>query len=232
MIAKLGAWVLHQACHQLSRWLADGHDVWVSVNVSPRELHAPDYVDQVAEALRAHRVPPQRLVLEVTEHAVATDLDELIKRLRALRAHRRADRARRLRRRLLVARPAAPPAGRHPQDRPQPGRRAEPTVDHGLAPLVTLAGGLEPMGRTRAAPRQGGPLVDVVVRLGHRLGLEVIAEGITNQREQTAVVERRVPLRAGLALRLGRAGRAPRGAPRRRHVTGRATGEDQERADR
>ena len=24
MIAKLGAWVLHQACYQLSRWLADG----------------------------------------------------------------------------------------------------------------------------------------------------------------------------------------------------------------
>ena len=44
MIAELGAWVLHQACHQLSRWLADGHDVWVSVNVSPRELHAPEYV--------------------------------------------------------------------------------------------------------------------------------------------------------------------------------------------
>ena len=86
MIAKLGAWVLHQACHQLSRWLADGHDVWVSVNVSPRELHAPEYVDQVADALRAHRVPPQRLVLEVTEQAVAIDLDELIKRLRALRA--------------------------------------------------------------------------------------------------------------------------------------------------
>ena len=36
--------------------------------------------------LRAHQVPPQRLVLEVTEHAVATDLDELIRRLGALRA--------------------------------------------------------------------------------------------------------------------------------------------------
>ena len=85
MIAKLGAWVLHQAAGSLSRWLADGHDVWVSVNVSPRELHAPEYVVQVAEALRAHHVPPQRLVLEVTEHAVATDLDELIRRLTALR---------------------------------------------------------------------------------------------------------------------------------------------------
>ena len=85
-IAQLGAWVLDEACRHLSRWLADGHDVWISVNVSPLELHAPEYATRVAEALRRHRVPPQRLVLEVTEHAVATDLDELIRRLRALRA--------------------------------------------------------------------------------------------------------------------------------------------------
>ncbi|MFC0530101.1 putative bifunctional diguanylate cyclase/phosphodiesterase [Phytohabitans kaempferiae] len=85
MINRLGAWVLHQACHQLSRWLAEGHDVWVSVNVSPRELHASGYVDQVKDALRAHHVPAQRLVLEVTEHAVSTDVEELIRRLRDLR---------------------------------------------------------------------------------------------------------------------------------------------------
>jgi diguanylate cyclase (GGDEF)-like protein len=85
MIEKLDRWVLHQACHQLSRWLGEGHDVWVSVNVSPRELHRACYVEQVKEALRAHRVPPQRLVLEVTEHAVATDLDEMIRQLRGVR---------------------------------------------------------------------------------------------------------------------------------------------------
>ena len=85
MIATLGAWVLHQACHQLSRWLADGHDVWVSVNVSPRELHAPEYVGPGRRGAARPPGAPQRLVLEVTEHAVATDLDELIRRLTALR---------------------------------------------------------------------------------------------------------------------------------------------------
>ncbi|WP_373312406.1 putative bifunctional diguanylate cyclase/phosphodiesterase [Asanoa siamensis] len=190
MIAKLGAWVLHQACHQLSRWLADGHDVWVSVNVSPRELHAPEYVDQVADALRAHRVPPQRLVLEVTEQAVAIDLDELIKRLRALRA--------------IGVRIALDDFGTGYSSLGQLRRlpidilkidhslvaESEPGDDHGFAPLVILAGGLDPTGRGKAAARpQGGPLVDIVVRLGHRLGLEVIAEGVTNPREQAAVIE-------------------------------------------
>jgi diguanylate cyclase (GGDEF)-like protein len=187
MIAKLGAWVLHQACHQLSRWLADGHDVWVSVNVSPRELHAPEYVDQVADALRAHRVPPQRLVLEVTEHAVATDLDELIKRLRALRA--------------IGVRIALDDFGTGYSSLGQLRRLpidilkidhslvAEAEPDLGVPPLITLAGGLDPLGNTKPTRPKGGPLVDIVVRLGHRLGLEVIAEGVTNQNELSAVLD-------------------------------------------
>nr|WP_239140197.1 EAL domain-containing protein [Plantactinospora endophytica] len=169
MIAKLGAWVLHRACHQLSLWLAAGHDVWLSVNVSPRELHAPEYVVQVAEALRAHRVPPQRLVLEVTEHAVATDLDELIRRLRALR--------------LTGVRIALDDFGAGYSSLGQLRRLPIDIlkIDH------SLVAGPEPI-----RPPDGrafAPMVDVVMRLGHQLGLEVIAEGVTNPTELAAVVE-------------------------------------------
>lgn len=172
MIAQLGAWVLHQACHQLSIWLADGHDVWVSVNVSPRELHAPEYVVQVAEALRAHRVPSQRLVLEVTEHAVATDLDELIRRLAALRA--------------TGVRIALDDFGAGYSSLGQLRRLPIDIlkIDH------SLVAEQEPI-----RPRESGerrifaPMVDVVMRLGHQLGLEVIAEGVTNPLELAAVVE-------------------------------------------
>jgi diguanylate cyclase len=169
MISALGEWVLHQACHQLSRWLSDGHDVWVSVNVSPRELHNPDYVEQVEKALRAHRVPPQRLVLEVTEQAVATDIDELIRRLRALRA--------------TGVRIALDDFGSGYSSLGQLRRLPIDIlkIDHSLVaecPEV-IARGESP----------GAPMVDVVVRLGHQLGLEVIAEGVTNQRELAAVVE-------------------------------------------
>ncbi|MDG4829419.1 bifunctional diguanylate cyclase/phosphodiesterase [Solwaraspora sp. WMMD1047] len=171
MIAKLGAWVLHEACHQLSHWLAEGHDVWLSVNVSPRELHAPEYVVQVADALRAHHVPPQRLVLEITEHAVATDLDELIRRLAALR--------------LTGVRIALDDFGAGYSSLGQLRRLPIDIlkIDHSL---VAEQG-------TIHAPERGGrafaPMVDVVMRLGHQLGLEVIAEGVTNQTELAAVVE-------------------------------------------
>jgi len=170
MISKLGAWVLDQACQQLSRWLADGHDVWVSVNVSPRELHAPEYVTQVDQALRRHRVPAQRLVLEVTEHAVATDLAELIRRLEALRA--------------TGVRIALDDFGAGYSSLGQ--LRDLPIdilkIDH------SLVAEREPAGLATRR-RAFAPMVDVVTRLGHQLGLEVIAEGVTNQAELAVVVE-------------------------------------------
>ncbi|WUJ25854.1 bifunctional diguanylate cyclase/phosphodiesterase [Micromonospora sp. NBC_00389] len=170
MIATLGAWVLHQACYQLSRWLADGHDVWVSVNVSPRELHAPEYVVQVAEALRAHHVPPQRLVLEVTEHAVATDLDELIRRLTALR--------------LTGVRIALDDFGAGYSSLGQLRRLPIDIlkIDHSL---VAEHEPVRPVGKDGPA---FAPMVDIVMRLGHQLGLEVIAEGVTTPTELAAVV--------------------------------------------
>src|SRR2546423_5031033 len=86
LINGLGAYVLHEACHQLSRWLRDGHDVYLAINVSVRELHTPEYATQVASVLRTHQVPADRLVIEVTEHAVALDVEQLVSRLTTLRA--------------------------------------------------------------------------------------------------------------------------------------------------
>ncbi|GAA0366842.1 bifunctional diguanylate cyclase/phosphodiesterase [Micromonospora gifhornensis] len=170
IIAELGAWVLHEACRQLSRWLAEGHDVWVSVNVSPRELHAPAYVVQVAEALRTHHVPPQRLVLEVTEHAVATDLDELIRRLTALRR--------------TGVRIALDDFGAGYSSLGQLRRLPIDIlkIDHGL---VAEHEPVRPVGRDGPA---FAPMVDIVMRLGHQFGLEVIAEGVTTPTELAAVV--------------------------------------------
>jgi diguanylate cyclase len=164
LISMIGSWVLDQACRQLAQWLAGGHDIWVSVNLSPKELHAADYAGQVAEVLERYKVPPQRLVLEVTEHAVATDMDELIRRLCELRS--------------TGVRIALDDFGAGYSSLGQ--LRNLPVdilkIDHALV--------AEPESRTGTA----APLVDVVVRLGHRLGLEVLAEGIGTP-AQRAVVE-------------------------------------------
>ncbi len=46
----------------------------LNVNVSAGRLRRPDFAAEVAEALRRHGLPPERLVLEVTE-SVALDSD-------------------------------------------------------------------------------------------------------------------------------------------------------------
>ena len=164
LINRIGAWVLERACRQLAAWLSEGHDVWVSVNLSPKELHAADYAGQVADTLAEYGVPAQRLVLEVTEHAVATDMEELVARLTELRA--------------TGVRIALDDFGAGYSSLGQ--LRTLPVdilkIDHSLV--------AEPESRTGTA----APLVDVVVRLGHRLGLEVLAEGIGTP-AQRAVVE-------------------------------------------
>jgi diguanylate cyclase (GGDEF)-like protein len=164
LINRIGAWVLERGCRQLAAWLSAGHDVWVSVNLSPKELHAADYAGQVADTLAEHGVPAQRLVLEVTEHAVATDMEELVARLTELRA--------------TGVRIALDDFGAGYSSLGQ--LRTLPVdilkIDHALV--------AQPESRTGTA----APLVDVVVRLGHRLGLEVLAEGIGTQ-AQRAVVE-------------------------------------------
>jgi diguanylate cyclase (GGDEF)-like protein len=165
LINRIGAWVLERACKQLAEWLAKGHDVWLSVNVSPKELHDADYAGRVADVLEEYGVPPQRLVLEVTEHAVATDMEELVRRLAELRE--------------TGVRIALDDFGAGYSSLTQ--LRTLPVdilkIDHALV--------AEPESRTGTA----APLVDVVVRLGHRLGLEVLAEGIGTPAQREIVEE-------------------------------------------
>jgi diguanylate cyclase len=85
LIGELDRWVLDQACQQAAQWVADGYRPWVAVNISVRDLHQPGYVRRVLQVLRAHELPANLLVLEVTEHAVALDPDEVTQRLTELR---------------------------------------------------------------------------------------------------------------------------------------------------
>ncbi len=86
LIVELGAWVIDEACAQISRW----HElhparlgVPVSVNVSARQL-TPELVATVSEALRRHRVDPAQLALEITETLLVRRTEEDRELLRAL----------------------------------------------------------------------------------------------------------------------------------------------------
>jgi diguanylate cyclase (GGDEF)-like protein len=86
LIHPLGRWILEEAVSQAARWRAAGHaSVRMAVNLSPRQLERSDLVDQVAEVLRRHDLPPDALEFEVLESVAMTDVRSNAERLAALR---------------------------------------------------------------------------------------------------------------------------------------------------
>ena len=85
LIVPIGAWVLEESCRQLAAWRAQGRDLWVSVNVSARQLAQMDFVAVVERALRESGVPANAICLEVTETAVLRRPDVARRALDALR---------------------------------------------------------------------------------------------------------------------------------------------------
>ena len=81
-INAIGLWVLDQACRQAVTWDAR----YVSVNVSPRQLREPTIVQDILATLARTTLPPERLVLEVTESAIV-DENAGIPALRALHSY-------------------------------------------------------------------------------------------------------------------------------------------------
>ncbi|MEA2381974.1 MAG: hypothetical protein QOH72_1945 [Solirubrobacteraceae bacterium] len=83
LIVPIGRWVLHAACMQ-AKDFDDGRLV-IRVNVSARQLAEPGLADTVKDALAASGLPPERLVLEVTESVILEDGDRSVAALQALR---------------------------------------------------------------------------------------------------------------------------------------------------
>jgi len=78
MINALGAHVMDRALADLSAWRRDGlldDTVYVSVNVSSRQIEDPRFPDAVRAAARAHGIPTHALRLEITESMLMDDLE-------------------------------------------------------------------------------------------------------------------------------------------------------------
>jgi diguanylate cyclase (GGDEF)-like protein/PAS domain S-box-containing protein len=87
-IVPLGAWVLGEACRQAAAWRAEhaaAANLWVSVNLSTRQLLEADLVTQVRDVLAASGLPPSALTLELTEGSLMQDVEETVRKLRALK---------------------------------------------------------------------------------------------------------------------------------------------------
>ena len=164
-IVPVGCWVLHEATRQCRAWQDDGYpELTMSVNVSARQLQDPDFADDVRHALTLADLAPGFLVLEVTESALVMDMARIrlvMQQVRDLGVHLALDDFGTGYSSLLYLKGL-------PIDRLK--------VDRSFVSGLGTAG-------------QDPTIVSTVVDLAHRLGLQVVAEGVETEAELRAVGE-------------------------------------------
>jgi diguanylate cyclase (GGDEF)-like protein/PAS domain S-box-containing protein len=164
LISKIGRIVLDQACRQAALWKRQGRDLFVSVNISPRQLTRSDLIDDISGALLSSGLPAGHLCLEVTETSLLRDPGPIVESLRRLKA--------------LGVRLAIDDFGAGASSfgllRILPVDQIK--IDH------TFIQGLGDTTSDRA-------VVAAVVSLAKELGLSVIAEGVETQRQQAELRE-------------------------------------------
>jgi diguanylate cyclase (GGDEF)-like protein len=87
LIVDLGRQVLRESCRQLAEWtrLTPGRPLAMAVNVSPREVEAPGFIDELARILTDTRIDPTALCLEITEKAVTGATADTVRVLEQVR---------------------------------------------------------------------------------------------------------------------------------------------------
>ena len=162
LMPAIGAWVLEEACRQSAAWgelLGDG--LSMAVNVSGRQLADPEFPSLVLHALTATGLPAKVLILEMTESILLgehANYESVLRELKDLGVRLAIDDFGTGYSSLAYLR-------RFPVDQLK--------VDRGFVQDVAEHGDTRIMG--------------AVIRLAHDLGLEVVAEGVETEAEQSIV---------------------------------------------
>jgi EAL domain-containing protein (putative c-di-GMP-specific phosphodiesterase class I) len=143
--------VLDAACRHLTAWQTGDTAFWLSINVSPRELLTARFPNRVESTLKRYGLAPERLVVEVAEDWVAEDVPAIVASLAGLRK--------------LGVRAALDDFG-----------AGQASLSH----LRRLPVDMLKLDATLVnSPAESGPaVIDVVVSLGRRLGLEIVGKGL------------------------------------------------------
>jgi len=161
LIVPVGEWVVATACRQLADWRAvdaRADDLYVAVNISRAQFRSPHLVDAVIEAMAAADVEPEDLVIEVTETAVARDVDMVSSQLVKLRD--------------LGIRVAIDDFG--------VGQSSLSTLDQLPADILKIDRAIV----MRLEASEPAPVASAVIAMAHALGLATVAEGVEHEEQQ------------------------------------------------
>lgn len=163
LIIEIGGWVLEQACqhiHQLEKHGFPG--LRIAVNVSVPQFRSPNFVSSVIDCVKRHNINPQLLELEITESVVMDEPAIIIEALQQLRNFG-----------IKVA-----------------------IDDFGIGFSSMNYLQQLPLDRIKIdrtfvsdiSSNTCGVIAETIVRLGKRLGLQTIAEGIETKEQECALV--------------------------------------------
>jgi PAS domain S-box-containing protein len=164
LLDEIGHWVLHWACRQLSAWRRTDPRLWVAVNASIGQLASELFLAAVTTALETHQVPPGALVVEVAEPALLAarscpTFTDVVAHLGQLRA--------------MGVRTAVDSFGTGPTSLSQLR----------LLPVDLLKVDRAVFGTPAGKPVAPNAIIDVMVKLGDQLGMEVVAHGLEDERD-------------------------------------------------
>ncbi|MFI5010262.1 MAG: putative bifunctional diguanylate cyclase/phosphodiesterase [Solirubrobacterales bacterium] len=167
--------MLALALSQVKAWRAEGLDLHVAVNTTVADLQDTKFPEEVAAMLAAHGLPPEVLVLEVTENMVLADpvrVGDVLAQLGELGLGLSLDDFGTGYSSLTHLK--ALPVGEVKIDRSFVGRMTADPVD--------------------------AAIVEATIRLAHSIGIRVVAEGIEDQATWHSLVANRCELVQGYAL--------------------------------
>lgn len=174
LIVPVGAWVIDTAVAQLARWhQAGARDLHMAVNLSPIQLEDDGVLDTLRLALERHGLPETLLEVEITETTLLRSTS---------RAHFVLGELRR-----RGVRVALDDFG---------------TGHSSLANLATFEVDSLKIDRSfvLSDDRRSQAIVATIIDLAHRLGLEVVAEGVETQAQHDALVSAGCDLLQGYLL--------------------------------
>ena len=172
LIEVIGDWVVEELARQDGSWRADGLDLELSFNLSPRQLWQHDIANRILDRLDEGHVDPTRVVVEVTESTAMTDPDRTLRILQDLHA-----------RGLRIA-----------IDDFGTGYSSLSRLKHLPVDILKIDRSFV---RDVQADDQAGSMVQAIIQLANGLGMTPLAEGIETQAEWTSLLERGCRLAQG-----------------------------------
>ena len=87
LIVDIGCWIFDSAFETFRRWMLAGYadTIDLGINISLRQFRNRNFVDDLSARIKNHQVPPDRIVLELTEGTVIEDVGDTIEKMDRLR---------------------------------------------------------------------------------------------------------------------------------------------------